>query len=205
MRSSYNETYTNLYHGTTEVNAISIISSSRFIPSEGGWCGPGVYFYDSKAKAWWSANRSCRMAKSKGDKNAKPAVVVSDFINLVSSDILDLRSPDKLYEFGAFVDNFLGSNDFIIVDSDNSDIDEFERTNLKRAMLLRFYCEEHNIKLVIGDFKQHPQPKIDRVKELAEAWLLAIGIETIYCAIDSTIIDNIRVILKGGNFYEHHV
>lgn len=194
MGSSYIESYKDLYHGTTELAASQIVASQTFIPSKGGWCGQGIYFYDVKAKAWWSANRTCRNERDNGNTKARPDIVIADIIPLSKSTILDLRSPDDLKAFADFVDEFLSEEDFDITE----DMNEDEQIKLKRALLLSFYCEENNLKLVIGYFKQQPQEKIDATKQFADSWQLAIGIETIYCAKDSSIVHNIR--RKGGNY-----
>ncbi len=188
MRSSYTETYINLYHGTTEARANSILESQGFIPSKDGWCGSGVYFYDNKSKAWWSADRTCSEDRKKGVSDAKATVILVDICNLNRSFILDLRDPQSLEQFASFVDLFLKENEFEITDIEN----EFEAKEKKRAFLISFFCKKNNIKLVVGHFKQHPQPKIDSIKTFAGEWQLAIGIETIFCAKDATIIENIR-------------
>lgn len=188
MRSSYIESYKDLYHGTIELYASQIVASQTFIPSDNGWCGRGAYFYDNRAKAWWSARRTCQDAKEKGNTHAKADIVIADIIPLNRSNILDLRSPEDLKAFADFVDEFLSEEDFDI----SEDMSEDEQLKMKRAMLLSFYCEENHMQLVIGYFKQHPQEKVDATKQFADSWQLAIGIETIYCAKNPSIVHNIR-------------
>lgn len=188
MNSSYIESYKDLYHGTIESYASAIVDTQRFIPSKKGWCGAGVYFYDNRAKAWWSAKRTCLDRKASGDKKAKADIVIADIAPLSRSFILDLRSPDDLKEFAEFVDDFLSEVNFDI----EEELSEAEIFEFKRAMLLSFYCEESNRKLIIGYFKQKAQDKVDSAKTFADSWELAIGIETIYCAKDLDIIKNIR-------------
>lgn len=199
MGSSYIESYKDLYHGTTENAASQIVATQTFIPSNNGWCGQGVYFYNVKSKAWWSANRTCRSERDKGNLKARPDIVIADTIPLSRSAILDLRSPDDLKKFADFVDEFLSEEDFDI----SEDINEDEQIKLKRALLLSFYCEEKDLKLVVGYFKQQPQEKVDATRQFADSWQLAIGIETIYCAKDPSIVHNIR--RKGGNYHEQKI
>lgn len=188
MCISYTETYMNLYHGTTDINAAQIVASQCFIPSKSGWCGAGVYFYDIKSKAWWSARRTCQNVRKNGITNVKEEVVEADIIDLDKKYILDLRAPRSLQEFAMFVDAFLEENDFEVTDTE----DEFEANNIKRAMLISFFCKKRNIKLVVGYFKQKAQSQIDQMKSFADDWLLVIGIENIFCVKDNTILKNIR-------------
>lgn len=188
MRNSYSEEYKGLYHGTIKEYASEIVGNKMFIPSKSGWCGAGVYFYDNKSKAWWSAQRTCSEAKKKGNCNAVATIVTADISSLQKSYILDLRSSEDLKSFAEFVDEFLLENDFDIED----ELDEVECKRLKRAMLLSFFCEEKSFKLVIGYFVQQIQEKMHKYITFADEWQLAIGIETIYCAKDPEIICNIR-------------
>ena len=188
MRSSYIESYKDLYHGTIESYAAQIVETQNFIPSKNGWCGAGVYFYDSRAKAWWSAGRTCTQEKLNGNSSAKPDIVIADINPIERTAILDLRSPDDLQSFADFVNDFLSEGDITIEES----LSEDEQKKLKRAMLLSFYCKENDVKLIIGYFMQQAQEKVDSKKQFAECWQLAIGIETIYCAKDPAIICNVR-------------
>ena len=188
MSSSYIESYLDLYHGTTESRAEQIVRTQTFIPSKDGWCGSGAYFYDIRAKAWWSASRTCSIEKENGNAFAKPDIVIADIKPLSRSFILDLRSPDGLGEFADFVNEFLSEDNFDI----EEEMSDAERLRYKRALLLSFFCEENDRKLVVGYFRQQSQEKKDVTTEFADSWQLAIGIETIYCAKDVSIIENIR-------------
>ena len=188
MRGAYIESYKDLYHGTTKANAENIIVSQEFIPSREGWCGPGVYFYDNRSKAWWSAARTCDYEKRKGNVNVSPEIVIADITTLEKKFILDLRSPDDLNEFAEFVNNFFSVCDFRI----EEDLCEEKLLIRKRALLLNFYCKEKDIQLIIGHFKQRGQKRVENSQEFAETWQLAIGVETIYCAKNPTIVCNIR-------------
>lgn len=180
MKESYTEEYKHLYHGTTEKYAAAIIKSQNFTPSPNGWCGYGVYFYDIRAKAWWSANRTCSTKE-----NANSAVIVADIQPLNRVCILDLRSAKDLRKFADFVDYSLANADFDV----DSSLDNFDRTAAKRAILLDLYCETNNIKMIIGYFQQK---RTSDCEAFADVWQLAIGVETIYCVKDSTLIYNIR-------------
>ena len=66
----YKETYRELSHGT-DVESATIIRNNGFKISErsDSWCGPGIYFYDIKKKAWWAARRKCSEIKKETGKN----------------------------------------------------------------------------------------------------------------------------------------
>lgn len=188
MGSTYIESYKDLYHGTIKAYAAKIVKTQAFIPSKRGWCGPGVYFYDNRAKAWWSARRTCANEKAKGNTCAEADIVIADIEPTAREVILDLRSPEDLKKFADFVDDLLTEGNIEI----QEELCEEERLRVVREMLLNFYCKENNIRLIVGYFKQQTQEKVEAQKQFAENWQLAIGIETIYCAKDPGIIRNIR-------------
>ena len=64
----YTESYIGLCHGTTSEAAEKIITTQQFMPSRSGWCGKGVYFYDIKSKAHWSARRTCNDLKKRNKR-----------------------------------------------------------------------------------------------------------------------------------------
>ena len=185
----YTETYTHLYHGTTEDIANVIVHTKKFIPSKKGWCGTGVYFYDNKSKAWWSAKRTCSIANSNGRKKVRPEVIVADIKQLNRSLILDLRCPDDLSRFKVFVKDFMSNNgDFDIKEPLSTD----DLRELKRALLLNFFCINVETQLVIGNFKQHPREENESIRQFAQEWRLVTESETIFCAKNPDIIHNIR-------------
>lgn len=188
MSIKYNESYKDLYHGTIESRAEQIVRTQTFIPSKRGWCGSGVYFYDNKSKAWWSAHRTCVDERKKGNRLAKPDIVIADIKPIARTAILDLRAPEDVKSFAIYVNNFLSVQDFDIVDGMENKDDKDEEIRLKREILLSFYCEENEIQLIIGYFKQKGHKNIDIEKDFADIWQLVIGIETIYCAKDQGII-----------------
>ena len=192
MGDSYTESYRDLYHGTTKTNAEKIIAMQMFKPSDTGWCGKGVYFYDIKAKAWWSADRTCRRSNIKD----APAIVVADIKDIKRVEVLDLRSFQDLSKFEKFVTSFLteSGGKIDIVEAKNED----DRVRQLRELFLNFYCSEKEIKLIIGHFKQVERVEFD--VNFAEEWQLVIGIETIYCVKDTQIISNIRGRQSNGHF-----
>lgn len=198
MNRKYNESFKDLYHGTIESRAAQIVRTQTFIPSKRGWCGSGVYFYDNKSKAWWSAQRTSVDERKKGNLGDKPDIVIADIKSISRTAILDLRAPDDLKSFADYVNKFLSDQDFDIVDGLEDKNDSDEEIILKREILLSFYCEENGIQLIIGYFKQREQEKIDIEKCFADTWQLVIGIETIYCAKDPGIVHNIR---RRGEIY----
>ncbi|CAJ1188209.1 MULTISPECIES: hypothetical protein [Companilactobacillus] len=73
-----------IYHGTSLINANSIIEEKKFIcqPRVNHWLGNGAYFFvdDLDAATWWAGNQS-----------KKGAVVYGKF-EIESKDLLDLDS-----------------------------------------------------------------------------------------------------------------
>lgn len=183
MKESYKESFTNLVHGTTENKGNQIINSQNFIPSETGWCGFGVYFYDIRAKAYWSANRTCSIEKENTGNRYKPMLVFADVLNIKRRDVLDLRSLECLKKFVKFASDLLNNENATI-------LSKAKGLHNLRAILLDYYCQENKIKLVVGHFRQ--ENVREEINLLADEWELVVGIETIYCVKDNSIISNIR-------------
>ena len=187
--SKYRETYINLYHGTTSDAAKQIVSSQRFVESsDSSWCGAGTYFYDNKAKALWAANRKYEEIHAKTGIKCRYTYVNVDIIDLDRAFILDLRSYKDLAAFAEFVDQILAESDFDI----DGDLDTNEKLIWKRALLISLYAQEQNKKLVIGHFRQIANPMFVDVQASADKLQLVVGVETIYCVKDGSIISNIR-------------
>ena len=187
----YTESYYNLSHGTDKISAENI-KTKGFVLSgdETSWCGEGVYFYDIKAKAWWSADRKCNELKQKGFSDVKAAVILADIENIYKDDTFDLRVKKDLEDFECFVNLMLQRQKQIkIADVD----DEVERTIRLRSALISFYAKETQCKLVIGNVRQRPQPLYEHAIEFANSLDMVFGIETIYCVKDTGIISNIRI------------
>ena len=71
-----------------------------------------------------------------------------------------------------------------------------ERSIRLRAILISFFADKRKSKLVIGDFRQRPQPLHEHTIQFADSLDIVFGIETIYCVKDTNIISNIRI---GGS------
>ena len=113
----YTESYYNLSHGTDKISAENI-KTKGFVLSgdETSWCGEGVYFYDIKAKAWWSADRKCNELKQKGFSGVKVAVILADIENIYKiqagtyeqiekKEMLNLKTDEQIakeYDFSEF-------------------------------------------------------------------------------------------------------
>lgn len=183
----YTETYRDLSHGTDAESAEKIKREGFEIRGgKDSWCGEGVYFYNIKKKAWWAADRKCGELKKKNKKKYKPAVLFADIIDIEDKDILDLRAKDDLCDFEKQTSELFGTYKFDI------SLPETERTILLRSMLISFYADTFKKKLVIGNFKQRPQPDYQHAIEFSENLDMVFGIETIYCVKDRNIIVNIH-------------
>nr|MBQ4318327.1 hypothetical protein [Clostridia bacterium] len=169
--SGYKETYLRLCHGTADESAEAILEQQSFIPSRRGWCGKGVYFYDIKSKAYWSANRTCEERRRVSGKRCKPVVVYADIIDIPRDDILDLRDYGNLKDFAGFVNGFLENNPF---SAENVSGDEL--IELLREAMISFYAKEKNKRLVIGYFSQRYQPKYEDMREFSNSMHLVYGI-----------------------------
>lgn len=194
----FTETFMNLCHGTDSESAQKICRLG-FIPSksENNWCGSGVYFYDIKAKAWWSANRTCNMIKQKDGKKVEPAVLFVDIVDLPRKQICDLRSAGDLIKFKSFVDILTANHKFQI-----EELDETERIIKLRSYLIDYYANVNQFKLFIGTFEQRPREDRTSLIEFASGLSMVFSLETIYCVKDNSIIKNIR---QGGMNREEDV
>ena len=190
----YTENYYGLCHGTDEKSAEIIISNGFALNGdETSWCGKGAYFYDIKAKAWWAARRKCAEIKQNKFCRIKPMILLADIENIPKKDTFDLRVKKDLESFESFVDGMFGENEQIeIAGIDN----EVERKIRLRSVLISFYAEKNNCKLVIGHFRQRPQPLYEHAIKFADSLDMIFEIETIYCVKDTSIVSNIRL---GGS------
>ena len=68
-------------------------------------------------------------------------------------------------------------------------------------MLISYYSDKNNKKLIIGNFRQRPQPLYEHAIEFSNSLDMIFGIETIYCVKDTGIIENIR---EGGEENEEY-
>lgn len=190
----YTESYYSLSHGTDKQSAKDIISNGFALKGDiTSWCGKGAYFYDIKAKAWWAANRKCAEIKQKEFRKVKPIILLADIENIPKKEIFDLRVKKDLECFEDFVNELLKGKDQIQIQGIE---DEAERKIALRAMLISFYADAVCCKLVIGNFRQRPQPLNEHAIEFSDSLDMIFGIETIYCVKDTNIISNIRL---GGS------
>lgn len=187
----YTESYYSLSHGTDEQSAQDIISNGFALKGDlTSWCGKGAYFYDIKSKAWWAANRKCAEIKQKEFRKVKPVILLADIENISKNDTFDLRVKNDLEHFESFVNELLNNEDKIEIQGVE---DEIERKIALRAMLISFYADVEKCKLVIGNFRQRPQPLYEHAIEFSNSLDMIFGIETIYCVKDTSIISNIRL------------
>lgn len=185
----YKETYKELSHGTDEESARRIKENGFEIRGRSdSWCGKGVYFYDIKKKAWWSAMRKCDEIKRETGKKVKPTVIFVDIIDIDDKNIFDLRAHKDLCDFEEEIKELLGNGKFVISQAK----DEVERVILLRSMLISYYADKKGKKLIIGNFRQRPQPKYEHAIEFSNSLDMIFGIETIYCVKDKSIIENIH-------------
>lgn len=190
----YTESYYSLSHGTDQHSAENIVKEGFSIKGDAtSWCGKGVYFYDIKGKAWWAAKRKCSEIKKTQYKKINPTIILADIEKISKNDIFDLRVKDNLGEFEKFTVKVLDDSYRILIDNIE---DDTERCIQLRAMLISFFADEKNSKLVIGNFRQRPQPLYEHAIQFADSLDIVFGIETIYCVKDTNIISNIRL---GGN------
>lgn len=157
--------------------------------SSGNWCGDGIYFYDIKSKAWWAAGRKVNQLKQISGEKLKEKVILADIKNINKKDIFDARSYKDMQDFEEFVKVMLEDYQLAIQDGSH----DMEETIIFRSMLINFYTNYENKKLVIGNFKQRPQAKHKHIIEFSASLDMAFGIETIFCVKDTNIIDNIRM------------
>ncbi len=187
----YTESYYSLSHGTDEQSAQDIISNGFALKGDlTSWCGKGAYFYDIKSKAWWAANRKCAEIKQKEFRKVKPVILLVDIEDISKNDTFDLRVKNDLEHFESFVNELLNNEDKIEIQGVE---DEIERKIALRAMLISFYADVEKCKLVIGNFRQRPQPLYEHAIEFSNSLDMIFGIETIYCVKDTSIISNIRL------------
>lgn len=122
------------------------------------------------------------------DKISAENIKTKGFV-LSGDDTFDLRVKKDLEKFEEFVNLILPKKEKIII----SEIDDAERKIRLRSALISFYAKETQCKLVIGNFRQRPQPLYEHAIEFANSLDMVFGIETIYCVKDTGIISNIRI------------
>lgn len=184
----YKETYRELCHGTDEESAEKIRANGFEIKGRcDSWCGQGIYFYDIKKKAWWAAKRKCEEIKKETGKKIKPTVLFADIIDIAEDKIFDLRAYKDLCDFEEGIRPLFGAYSFEL-----SGMQDIEKLIVLRAMLISYYADRNGKKLVIGNFRQRPQPMYEHAIEFSNNLDMIFGIETIYCVKDKDIIENIH-------------
>lgn len=184
----YKETYRELSHGTDEESAEKIKANGFEIRGRSdSWCGHGIYFYDIKKKAWWAANRKCEEIRKETGKKFKPAVLFADIIDIDDDKIFDLRAYKDLCDFEEGISQLFGEYSFEL-----SGIEDVEKIIMLRALFISYYADRNDKKLVIGNFRQRPQPMYEHAIEFSNSLDMIFGIETIYCVKDKDIIENIH-------------
>ena len=192
MDKGYTESFLNLFHGTTQEAALNIKQSSFCMSTrKDNWCGDGVYFYDVKSKACWAAERKCNEIKSETGKKQNRAVIKADVLNLPKKDILDFRIHSDLCDFETVIKDVFDENNSFKIDTI---ADETEKRINLRSMLIAYYIQKQNKKLVVGIFRQRPQPKYEHAITFANSLDLIFGVETIYCVKDINILQNIEIL-----------
>lgn len=187
----YTENYYRLCHGTDQESAQKIISEGFLLKGDtNSWCGKGVYFYDIKKKAWWWAKLTCERLKKEENRNVKAAVIFADIINISTDEIFDLRAKQDLERFEECVKPIFEECKAIAIPGVQN---ETERRILLRSMLISYYADISKTKLVIGNFRQRPQPLYEHVIEFADSLDMIFGIETIYCVKDISILSGIHI------------
>lgn len=187
-KTGYKESYLGLCHGTDQETASLILRDGFQIRGDSSsWCGKGVYFYNIKRKAYWAAARKCNEIKIKEGKRVKPEVVFAELEDVPVSEILDLRSYDDLCDFEEFFRNDRTYK--ILIKGKEKDP---EHIISMRSLLIAYYAEKTNKKLVIGEFKQREQPKYAHAIEFAEQMNMIFGTETIFCVKNIEIIKKVR-------------
>ena len=186
-KMQYYETYKGLYHGTTREYATKILHEG-FCPSEHGWLGPGIYFYDIRSKAFWSAERTCARLKEETGIKPEKAVLCCNIDQVNRQYVMDLRDWSAIAEFGEYVDEKLSHNTLEFSDTFGMEEEEF-----KRALLIATYADEKEKKLIIGTFEQREQEKAKKGLHYAREFKLIAGVETIYCARDPELINDLKL------------
>lgn len=184
----YKETYRELSHGTDEESAAKIKANGFEIRGRSdSWCGQGIYFYDIKKKAWWAANRKCEEIRKETGKKLKPAVLFADIIDIDDDKIFDLRAYKDLCDFEEEISQLFGEYSFEL-----SGMEDVDKIIMLRALFISYYADSNDKKLVIGNFRQRPQPMYEHAIEFSNSLDMIFGIETIYCVKDKDIIENIH-------------
>ena len=125
----------------------------------------------------------------------KPMVLFADILDIDDERILDLRAHQDLCDFEEYIKPLFGEYKFKIAGLENSN-DEIIKL---RSILISYYSDKNNKKLIVGNFRQRPQPRYEHAIEFSNSLDMIFGIETIYCVKDRDIIQNVY---EGGKANE---
>ena len=120
-------------------------------------------------------------------KKVEPTVLFADIIDIETDKIFDLRAYKDLCDFEEKITPLLGEYSFEL-----SGMNETEKIIQLRSLFISYYAEKNDKKLIIGNFRQRPQPMYEHAIEFSNSLDMIFGIETIYCVKDSNIIENIH-------------
>lgn len=98
-----------------------------------------------------------------------------------------MRAYKDLCDFEEEISPLFGEYEFEL-----SGMNDIEKTIMLRAIFISYYADINNKKLVIGNFRQRPQPMYEHAIEFSNSLDMIFGIETIYCVKDIDIIENIH-------------
>ena len=98
-----------------------------------------------------------------------------------------MRAYKDLCDFEAGISQLFGEYSFEL-----SGIEDVEKIITLRALFISYYADRNDKKLVIGNFRQRPQPMYEHAIEFSNSLDMIFGIETIYCVKDKDIIENIH-------------
>ena len=125
--------------------------------------------------------------KKETGKKVEPTVLFADIIDIETDKIFDLRAYKDLCDFEEKITPLLGEYSFEL-----SGMNETEKIIQLRSLFISYYAEKNDKKLIIGNFRQRPQPMYEHAIEFSNSLDMIFGIETIYCVKDSNIIENIH-------------
>lgn len=125
--------------------------------------------------------------KKENGQKIKPTVLFADIIDIEDDKIFDLRAYKDLCDFEREISHLFGEYSFEL-----SGIEDVEKIIILRALFISYYADRNDKKLVIGNFRQRPQPMYEHAIEFSNSLDMIFGIETIYCVKDKAIIENIR-------------
>lgn len=75
---------------------------------------------------------------------------------------------------------------------DSEEMSREERIIRMRSIMIDYYAHSNNKKLVIGIFKQNERDDMTDIIEYGKEQYFVLGVETIYCVKDHSVISNIR-------------